>query len=73
MALYLVKPGVLDNLLFICLYAHYPDSTLVYLTNTGTCPLASLSTTILHVSLREHIPMSREVNGTRSEIYAITF
>ena len=37
MALHLVKPGVLDNLLFTCLYAYYPDS--VYLTNTGTCPV----------------------------------
>ena len=36
-SVHLVKPGVLDNLLFTCLYAYYPDS--VYLTNTGTCPL----------------------------------
>ena len=36
-SVHLVKPGVLNNLLFTCLYAYYPDS--VYLTNTGTCPL----------------------------------
>ena len=42
-SVHLVKPGVLNNLLFTCLYAYYPDS--VYLTNTGTCPLVCIHTT----------------------------